>query len=225
MQNSTHYPTGFRYWPTVNDHWGPRLQTLQGPKCNVTAVASSFDGKYLAFAELNSISLWNNTTSILHCALEGHGEVNQAIAFSRNGHLASTSLHGKVRVWEPVVGTTCRILEVKGRPGRDEVDFVANSAVSWMGRMARIWRPVDDIEISPEHEARGLAFLSNGNLALACSSSSKLPSRGQLILLDQETYAQRCIPCTDFTIASFSSNDRVALVSKSGKLRVYNLST
>ena len=191
-------------------------------------VAFSSDGNYLAFSAWNTITLWNPTTGNLESILEGHRGVISSMTFSRNGQLASASIDGEIRVWDPLTGVTCRKLEANlhNRDMRTvAVAFAPDGTLAISCEKAiQIWN-VDTgtfaRHMKRSYTVKELTFLSNGSLALACSSHIE----GDILLYDSETSAKRHIPTTSFGMASFSTNDQVALASQDGMIWVYDLTT
>ena len=248
-----HHPTWFKYGPTIEDHWGPALQTLESD-IEVDLVTFSYDGRYLASAALNAttILLWNTLTGTLRSKLEGHRGELRSIMFSRNGHLASISDSCEIRVWDPVTGAifhkvdtgieiSCSVW-VEWPAAFAPDGTLAFSSGDWLGDRRTDWRVwiwipnagVRSVQMKIQAIVRGLAFLSNGDLALALSfdtnkqdSATTAPLKGEILIYNLENQAQRRITCAGFSHASFSSSDQVALRLEGGHsgLVVYNLTT
>ena len=247
-ENFAHHPTWFKYGPDVEDHWGPALQTLESD-FKVDLLTLSYDGKYLASAGLRTatISLWNTVTGTLHSKLEGHREGLRSIIFSRNGQLASISQSGEIRVWDPVTGASCHKVDAGFEISRSVIGewppafapdgTLAFSSQDWPGdTQVWTWIPnagVLSVQMKIQSIVRGLAFLSNGDLALALSfdtrqaSATTAPLKGEILIYNFENQAQRRISCARFSRASFSSSDQVVLALEDvhAKLVVYNLAT
>ena len=247
-ENLAHYPTWFKYGPAVEDHWGPVLQTLQGhwslqDQCTgVAALAFSFDGRYLAsLSTYGELLLWDAMTGTLHSTLtEVHNSdvhskpaLFSRLVFSCNGQLASLSSASEVRVWEPVIGVTCRRITEHIHRDVSAIAFAYDGtlAVSYDACYPHTWiyraGALPDL-VETKTVAVGLSFLSEGTLALMCSLWYHLEFRGgEIVLHNPKTRAERRIPITGATAASFSSNDQLALSVKTGykdhSLRLYYL--
>ncbi len=236
-QNLFHYPKWFKGGPAVEDHWGITLQTLESPKGShsdyLGCLVFSFDGNYLASSQGNTISLWNPTTGILVSTLEGHRERIISITFSRKGQLASASADGEVRVWDPVTGVTCSKLEL-GLNDYRRRDVAAAAAFTPDGTLAcsydddiRLWNPEAvalPVLVNSKFILIELAFLSSGNLAIACVGQ-EFGYGEEILVYDPGINAERRIASPRFEEVSFSSNDHVALATDNGTVRVYNLMT
>ena len=242
--NLAHYPTWFKYGPVMEDHWGPELQTLEGHKRIVRAVAFSFDSKYLASqSDEFEIILWETMTGTPHSTLlEGIDSRDGSpstldrdacpsyLTFSRSGHLASVSSYREVRVWEPVTGfTCCKIVHGEHK----EVQALALAADGALAiSYPSHWSNLSEtciyrdgsllISLETKLEVKALYFLSGGTLALVGSEFPK--STYEILLYDPETHAERRIPNVAFDLVAFSSNDQVALFSwDGGSITVYDL--
>ena len=246
-QNEAQYPRWFKGGPVTEDHWGLALQTLEPFEYisnKYTAikdtyegreklVAFSSDGKYLAFSAWNTITLWNPTTGTLESVLEGHRGIISSMTFSRNGQLASASIDGEIRIWDPVTGVTCRKLEANFL-NRDiktvAVAFAPNGTLAISCETAiQIWNVDTGTfagQMKSSYTVEGLTFLSNGTLALVCSSrKGDEQGEGEIELYDPETSVKRRIPTTSFAMAAFSTNNQLALASQDGKIWIYDLTT
>ena len=242
-ENLAYCPTLFKYGPTVEDHWGPTLQTLEAGD-SVHLLSFSYDGKYLASAGWYSttISIWDTVAGTLHSKLDGHRKNLRSITFSRNGQLASISEYHEIRIWDPVTGATCHKLNACVDMSCDTcfemaVAFVTDGTLAFCcGERVWIRNSENSVHSVPFQSnvlglpgLRGLAFLSNGSLALAmCSDTGSMTDRpeGEILLYDLESKLQRRIACAKFQCASFSSNDQLALVRKdTWGFVVYNLAT
>jgi len=74
-------------------------QTLKGWPGPVTIMAFSFDGKQLALAWINTISIWDVDSGTVLQTFEGHASEITAIAFSRYGkQLASGMIDGEIAI-------------------------------------------------------------------------------------------------------------------------------
>ena len=241
-ENLPHYPTWFKYGPVVEGRWGPVLQTLQGHYS--TALASSFDGKYIAsLSEYCELLLWDAMTGTLQSTLMEVSSYRFSIntmfkpsrlAFSCNGQLASISSNSEVRVWDPATGVICRNIK---HPENWEVVTIAFAsddtlAVSYGGSPPQTWMykaGAPPVLLETKLTARVLSFLSEGTLALSCSDPEYkkdgilLYNNGEIVLYNPKKRTKRCIPSTGFAMAAFSSNDQLALSAHMFGFIIYDL--
>ena len=88
------------------------LQGTNVHSAGITEVIPSPDGRLLAAASLDYITLWDSDKGIFRASLRGHSAQISQIAFSPDGRrLASASIDRTIRFWDPVVKTTRRTLE------------------------------------------------------------------------------------------------------------------
>ena len=229
-ENLAHYPAWFKHGPAVEDHWDLDVQTLDHD--GVGGMAFSFDGKYLASIDRSAIKIGDSRTGVLLSTLDvdnaGKHPI-RAIAFSRNGQLASVSGYykdGEVRVWEPLTGVTRHQLSVNITIETTvAVAFAPNGTLAMSNGMSVIiWNNLAHTTrtaLKTRYEVREMGFLSRGNLALACRSSVE----SEILIYDLESKAERRIPCPPFFTASLSSDHHVAIAKFDGKIRVYDLIT
>lgn len=109
-------------------------------------------------------------------------------------------------------------------------------AISYQGETTSTWiykASAPPALLETRFNVHEMAFLSRGVLALVCSDSRDkwhiIFDGGEILLHDPETHVQRCIPIGPFSMASFSSNDQLALwmddMDKNNSIHVYDLTT
>ena len=171
------FPTWLIRFTDVEDEWGPALQNLESPREPVTDIAFSPDGKYLASASGEIVGLWDPTTGALRSTL-AHSDLVRAVAFSSKCQLATISGEWSrtVRIWDPVSGVICHVLEIedlnlrKTRLGVEHrLTFAANDtlAVACTDGWLHSWDPKTAVSTTVEFSniaTRLLAFSRKGDL-------------------------------------------------------------
>jgi len=103
-----------RVWDST---WTQRWSTNSAHASNVTAVAFSADGSYLATASLDSVvRLWSTTNWACVRTLTGHTSGVTAIAFAPNARtIASGAEDGTVKLWDAASGTCVNTVQAHAR--------------------------------------------------------------------------------------------------------------
>jgi WD40 repeat protein len=90
-----------------SENWGSRVQILEGHDGEVTSVAYSPNGKYIASgSDDGTVRVWDATTATLRHTLTGHDSRVTSVSFSPDGkYIASGSYDWTVRVWDATTAT------------------------------------------------------------------------------------------------------------------------
>ena len=107
-------PTWLIRIPAVEDRWGNCVQTLylDFMAGYPPSMAFSSDGKYIASTLRNGeTQIWRTATGALHSTLARYEPRIAAIEFLQNGILASLYSDGTLRMFDPVTGVICRMIE------------------------------------------------------------------------------------------------------------------
>lgn len=232
-----HFPTWLKRDPIVEEEWGPALQTLEGHKSCVTAVAFSPNGRYLASVSWDStVRLWDPTTGTLRSTLAGHSR----IAFSGSSYLATLCEDHKVRIWDPVSGVTRHALDLETLGLRPETDYLRTLQMAFTpndtlamgsgdGRL-HTWDPETSIVTTLDFPGLPndlLAFSPKGNLAITRVEGKETetffyePNTGATHHISRNKNhddAWDLDPCL-----AFSSEDQIALRSDDNAIALYDI--
>ncbi|MEJ2209520.1 MAG: BTAD domain-containing putative transcriptional regulator [Anaerolineae bacterium] len=151
------------------------LLTLSGQTSEVTRIAPSPDGKFLAAASTDGhVVVWDLESGLEKLRLGGHGGSVTNVAFSPDGqHLATTSTDRKARVWDWLTPSH-EVLTLAAHAGR--INGMALSpdgkrlATTGWDRTARVWNLATGEELleivgggsAPEVWAQNIAFSPDG---------------------------------------------------------------
>ncbi|KAL8913505.1 MAG: hypothetical protein Q9171_001693 [Xanthocarpia ochracea] len=139
-------PSWLNRLPATDFRWGNCVQPLY-PNGSIHAVAFSPDGRYLACGVYSYmghvIQLWDAETGALHNTLEGHQLMIASVVYLHDGTLASDSWDKTIRVWEPIIGVTRHILDIR-------------------------FGGIDDQDTERQNRSFGLSIMPNGDLAILC---------------------------------------------------------
>ncbi|KAL4911900.1 hypothetical protein BDW62DRAFT_206990 [Aspergillus aurantiobrunneus] len=92
--------------PVIEEDWSPLLQTLEGHKARISAIACSHDGQLLASGSNDSkIQVWDVSNGMLIRTLEKHDHTVYDLAFSYDDKtLLSASVDSTIRLWDMSTG-------------------------------------------------------------------------------------------------------------------------
>lgn len=155
---------------------GIRLRTLRTDLIEVTSIAVSPDGAFLAGGGSSfTVELWLVNSGTRVCTLMGHGDRVSSVAFSPDGLLlASGSWDNKVRLWQVGDGTLIHTLEGH-EDDVESVTFSPDGSLVASGSddgTVRLWR------VSDGKLLRTLEGHTNAVLSVSFSPDGKLLASG-----------------------------------------------
>lgn len=100
--------------PEPRENWSNCVFTLEGHQDEITQIAFSPDGKYLASSSHDkTVMIWDLATGALQFTLKGHHDQVIAIAFSGEKVLTSASKNGTVCFWDIITGENRNTLHLE----------------------------------------------------------------------------------------------------------------
>ncbi|KAJ8522669.1 hypothetical protein ONZ45_g832 [Pleurotus djamor] len=113
------YPLQEDYHPAadvlagLDETWGPCLRVIEGSGFNVTCVAFSQDGSWIASASTDhNIYIWDANSGALLRTLCGHTDWVSGCGIASEHSLITASLDGTVRIWNATTGAPTSIIEI-----------------------------------------------------------------------------------------------------------------
>lgn len=97
----------------VGPRWSPRLTTVLGQRDDLTSIAYSPTGQYIATGFSKSyVSIWDATSYVRVMSFDHEGKIH-AVCFTPDGqHLISASSNGVIYIWDVLSSTA--VLSLKG---------------------------------------------------------------------------------------------------------------
>ncbi|KAF3315728.1 hypothetical protein TWF173_003295 [Orbilia oligospora] len=207
-----------RQSPRVQKTWDPLLQTLEGHRFRVLAVAF-FDGIIASVGAADySVKLWNaNTGAALRTIWDLHFKTIIDLAFSPNGILASTSKE-EIKMWNTDTGELIRNLK-----GHTAIAFAPNSsgilASGSDDGTVRLWDADWTLRRTLEGHANGIKFIAFSDCILASASGD-----GEIRLWDIDGVLLHVLESSTYPLKAlaFSSDGLLVLGLWNGTVKLWD---
>lgn len=188
-QFEDHIPRWVRRLPKVESNWNALLQTLEGHKSFVTAVAFSLDSKTLASVSTDGmVKLWDSHSGAVLQTFKSRSRVALAIAFSLDGKtLVLASRKGTIKLLDTCSGAVLQALKVHPSDAQAMAFSLGGKTLaSALNRTVKLWDTrsgaliktfgsysgyAEDVAFSPDGKMLALAS-DNGTVILWDTHSS-----------------------------------------------------
>ncbi len=221
---SASYDRTVKLWDMAS---GRELYDFKGHTDALRCLAYSPNGKYLASGSFDqSMKLWEAKVRQEPRVLVGHQAEVISVAFSKENHLASLSLDGSIKVWEPSTG---RLLTARRWPGVVRVGFSPEGSLllgcAPDGKAVKAWDLRAGKEGSIQEEHQGMLQRSpDGTLSasdLAWDPTVKIRDA----VTKQEKFLLKGHKSRVYAVAFSPDSKRLATASGDQTLKTWDLET